>query len=269
MPKPKTDVKKTTDVNIRKDAISWLLHSIKILLGDESIRRYIILELNPTLKNSSTKDLRTFDAFVIQGKTREDKNKEIEKYLKHTIKLKGIVVFTATNVQQHDKDMETHFQSYIIDNEHKKIYVIDPAFNKNGERFVGIYYAEVTHEVIKPFFEEKGYEVQFVHLSKPAQTTTDDVFCQSWSLLILLNLLENKSYKKDIEFQIPSKKKDKYKMLLNFYQIIFNHMPELRENLKAEYDGSIIEAGFSQDEETRLLNFDTYELLQSMTESEI
>jgi len=263
MPKTKSDE------NIRKDAISWLLHSIKILLGDESIRRYMILNLNPNFKNNSVKDLRTFDAFVKPGKTREDKNKEIETYLKRVIKLKGIVVFTATNVQQHDKDMETHFQSYIIDNENKKIYVIDPAFNKNGERFVGIYYAEVTHEVIKPFFEEKKYEVKFVHLSKQAQTTTDDVFCQSWSLLILLSLLENKNYKTVMEVKIPTKKIDKYKMLLGFYQTMFNHMPDLRENLRTEYEGSIIEAKFSKEEETRLLNLNAYELLMSMKESEM
>jgi hypothetical protein len=165
--------------------------------------------------------------------------------------------------------METHFQSYIIDNENKKIYVIDPAFNKNGERFVGIYYAEVTHEVIKPFFEEKKYEVKFVHLSKPAQTTTDDVFCQSWSLLILLSLLENKNYKTVMEIKIPTKKIDKYKMLLEFYKTMFNHMPDLRENLRTEYEGSIIEAKFSKEEETRLLNLNAYELLMSMKESEM
>ena len=273
MPKPKSDSKKTNNNNNnnnnRKNAISWLLHSIKILLGDEGIRRYIILNFNPTLKNKSIKDLRTFDAFIKKGKTRADKNKEIENYLKHAIKLKGIVVFTATNVQQDDNDIETHFQSYIIDNKNKKIYVIDPAFNKNGERFVGIYYAEVTHEVIKPFLEAKGYEVNFVHLTKPAQTTTDDVFCQSWSLLILLNLLDDNNYEKNVEFNIPSKKIEKYNMLLTFYKTIFNHMPELRENLKFEYNGSIIDARFSQEEETELLNINTYELLQSMKDSDM
>jgi hypothetical protein len=275
---PKTDEKEKKKKEkairadaIRADAISWLLHSIKIILGDESIRKYIILHYNPTLTHNLKKDIRTFDAFIKPGKTRADKNKEIEKYLKYAIKLKNdIVVFTATNVQQHDEDMETHFQSFIIDNENKKLYVIDPAFDKNGERFVGIYYAEVTHEVIKPFFEENDYEVNFVHLSKPAQTTTDDVFCQSWSLLILLNLLDEKNYEKDIEFNIPSKKIDKYEMLLEFYKTIFNHMPDLRENLKAEYDGTIInDSGFDEEEQDVLLSFNTYDLLTSMKKSDV
>ena len=54
----------------RQEAISWMLHSLKILLGDESIRRYIILKYNPDITNQSKKSIRTFDAFVQKGKTR-------------------------------------------------------------------------------------------------------------------------------------------------------------------------------------------------------
>jgi hypothetical protein len=81
--------------------------------------------------------------------------------------------------------------------------------------------------------------------------------------------LDDNNYEKNVEFNIPSKKIEKYSMLLTFYKTIFNHMPELRENLKFEYDGSIIEAGFSKEEETELLNIDTYELLQSMKNSDM
>ena len=52
-------------------SISWLLHSIKILLGDESIRRYIILNDFPKLKHQLKKDIRTFDPFV--KKRKQDK----------------------------------------------------------------------------------------------------------------------------------------------------------------------------------------------------
>ena len=267
---PKTNENEKKIKKKKADAISWLLHSIKILLGDESIRRYIILNYNPRLKHQLEKDIRTFDAFVQPGKTRSDKNKEIEKYLKYAIKLKkDIVVFTATNVQQHDQDMETHFQSYIVDNDNKCVYVIDPAFNKNKHNFVGIYYAEVTHEVIKPFFEKNDYKVKFVRLTKPAQTTTDDVFCQSWSLLILLNLLNNNIYKDDLEFDIPSTKLEKYDILLEFYKTIFTHMPELRANLKAEYEGSIKDYRFDRDDEKELLSYDPYDLLMSMKKSDM
>ena len=139
-------------------SISWLLHSIKILLGDESIRRYIILNDFPKLKHNYKKAIRTFDPFVKKKKTRQDKYKEIEKYLDYVIKLKkDIVVFTATNVQQNKEDNETHYQTFIVDNDDKKVYAIDPAYNKGNDNFIGIYYPEVTHESIKPFLELKGF----------------------------------------------------------------------------------------------------------------
>lgn len=241
---------------MKQNAISWLLHSIKILLGDESIRRYIILKYNPELKYKN--HIKTFDAFIKSGKTREHKNKEIKKYLQAISRLKkDIVVFTATNVQQDKEDIETHFQSFIVDNNNKKVYGIDPAYNKNEEDFIGIYYAEILHETIKPFFENKQYQFHLVRLSRPAQTTTDDVFCQSWSLLILLKIMENKDYEKDVEIYIPSNKIDKYRMLLEFYKQIFIDMPELVDNLKAEYEGSI-------NDFPELLEFDVGTLLMSM-----
>ena len=140
---------KSVSKKMKQNAISWLLHSIKILLGDESIRRYIILKYNPELKNKN--HIKTFDAFIKSGKTREHKHKEIKKYLQAISRLKkDIVVFTATNVQKDEEDIETHFQSFIVDNNNKKVYGIDPAYDKNEEDFIGIYYAEILHETIKP-----------------------------------------------------------------------------------------------------------------------
>jgi len=263
-------------------AISWLLHSIKILLGDESIRRYIILNTIPNLKHTLTKDIRTFSPFIKKNKTRQDKYKSIEKYLNYVVKLDSIIVFTATNIQQHEDDNETHFQSFIVDNDNKIVYVVDPAFDKNKEDYIGIYYAEVTHEMIKPYFESKNYSVNFIHLERPAQSTKNDVFCQSWSLLILLELLENNKYKykkSDLEIKIPKLKLERYKKLLDFYKAIFKTMPELQENLREEYKGSIrdsntaFEATATETEDTlteiqkqELLEIDAYELLKSMDE---
>ena len=253
--------RRTPHKRMKQNAISWLLHSIKILLGDESIRRYIILKYNPELKYKN--HIKTFNAFIKPGKTREHKHKEIKKYLQAISRLKkDIVVFTATNVLQDEEDIETHFQSFIVDNNNKKVYGIDPAYNKNEEDFIGIYYAEILHDTIKPFFENKQYQFHLVRLSRPAQTTTDDVFCQSWSLLILLKIMENKDYEKDVEIYIPSRKLDKYHMLLEFYKQIFMDMPELLDNLKAEYEGSI--SDFPE-----LLEFDVGSLLMSMKKDDM
>lgn len=268
-------------------AISWLLHSIKIILGDESIRRYIILNTIHYLKHTLKKDIRTFDPFVKKNKTRQDKYKIIEKYLDYVITLDDIIVFTATNVQQHENDNETHYQSFIVDNDNKKVYVIDPAFDKKQENYIGIYYAEVTHESIKPYFETNGYNVSFIHLERPAQSTKNDVFCQTWSLLILLEILENNKYKEhSLEIKIPKLKLERYKKLLDFYKAIFKNMPELQENLREEYKGSISDAAtafdtaetetvtetsdtedlLTEEQKQQLLEIDVYELLESMDE---
>jgi hypothetical protein len=83
---------KSVSKKMKQNAISWLLHSIKILLGDESIRRYIILKYNPELKNKN--HIKTFDAFIKSGKTREHKHKEIKKYLQAISRLKKDIVST-------------------------------------------------------------------------------------------------------------------------------------------------------------------------------
>jgi hypothetical protein len=251
-------------------ATSWLLHSIKILLGDESIRHYIIAHYFPELKYKLKKHIRTFDAFVPKGTTRNDKYDKITKYLESIENLqKDIVVFTATNVQQNDEDDETHFQSFIVDNEKKQVYVIDPALDKKKPNFIGIYYPEITIELIKPHFEEKGYNVKFIQLSRPAQTETDDVFCQSWSLIILLEMINDNNYEKNEEYKIPYRKGDKYGILLEFYKGIFVEMPELIDNLREEYVGTINELSLRKNEKNELLRHDPYRLLQSMTKEDM
>jgi hypothetical protein len=259
-------------MSLKELSISWLLHSIKILLGDESIRRYIIVEKFPHLKHKLKKDIRTFGPFVKKRKTREDKFKEIETYLEYIINLKNDnVVFTATNVQKNVDDNETHYQSFIVDNINKKAYAIDPAYNKNEENFIGIYYAEITHEVIKPFLESKGYDFKFIPLSRPAQSTTNDVFCQTWSLLILLDLLKTKKYEDpNMEYKIPSTQLNCYEMILEFYKDIFlDSMPELLENLQEEYNGSINENYYTEEEKEKFLKIDVAGLLYQMKKGDI
>ena len=58
-------------MTLKSLSISWLLHSIKILLGDESIRRYIILndfpKLKHQLKKDILKDIRNRHNLTVQG----------------------------------------------------------------------------------------------------------------------------------------------------------------------------------------------------------
>jgi hypothetical protein len=257
----------------RKEAISWMLHSLKILLGDESIRRYIILKYNPDITNKAKKCIRTFNAFVQKGKTRQDKAKKIIEYCDDMSKRKGIVVFTATNIQQDPLDNETHFQSYILDNNTKTIYIIDPAYDRNKPGNAGIYMAEVSNEVIIPFFKKKGYETVFVDLNTPAQVSEGDVFCQSWSLYILLQMLKKNEYHNNVSFQIPKSQIDKYDLLLRFYKQLFIDMPELGANLKTEYDAEILDArgpnSPTKAQKEEIIDINPVELLLSMKNSEM
>ena len=158
-----------------------------------------------------------------------------------------------------------------MDNNNKKAYVIDPAYDKNEDEFIGIYYAEVTHEVIKPFLESKGYKLEFIPLSRPAQSTTNDVFCQTWSLLILLDLIKTKKYEDPhMEYKIPSTELKCYEIILDFYKDIFiDSMPELLENLQEEYNGSINDNDETEEQKEKLLKIDVAGLLYQMKKIDI
>ena len=267
MPRSKKSKSKATK---KTNAISWILHALKIVMGDESIRQEILLHYHPSLHRGNITALKridprkhgkehvfTFDAFVKTEDTDasfevaiERKRAEIRRYLSEVIKMKGIIVFTATNIQQYAEDYETHFQTFIVDNDKKTVLAIDPAYDKTALKASkkkniltpnqGIYYAEVTHEVIKPFFQENApdYEFKLVPLSHPAQIAFDDVFCQSWSLYILDSLLSNPEIE---EFEIPATQIEKYDMILGFYKRIFKDIPTLKNYLKFEYEGEIID----------------------------
>jgi len=257
----------------RSKSISWLLHALKIVLGDESIRRYIIIKYNHGLENQAKKCIRTFNAFVQKGKTREDKAQTIVNFCDEMKKRTGTFVFTATNIQRDPLDMETHFQSYIVNNILKKIFIVDPAFDKTKEGKAGIYMAEVSTEVVIPFFEKHGYQSHFIDLSSPAQVCDGDVFCQSWSLLILLNKLRNNEFLHDYSFEIPGAQIDKYDMLLQFYQQIFTDLPELGDNLRTEYEAEITNVrgpnAPTKLQKEGMLKIDPVELLLSMTKEDM
>lgn len=209
-------------------AVSWVILAMRDIMGRESVRNNIITKFVPEIPNAT--HMKTFDAFQ-QYKTAPYTNKQnkILKYCEKIIKLKNKVVFTASNIQQNATDIETHYQSFLVDNTDKKLYVIDPAKPKIG---YGIYEPMITYETLQPFFESKGYTVQYIELSNPAQTKTEDVFCQSWSLYILLDILRNGIHR----VQIPKSQLKKYEVLLDFYKNVL-----LDQNIANELNETYIE----------------------------
>ena len=211
--------------NDREIAISWALDAVKDVLGTQNTRNKIIKTFFPPIKNA--KHLKTFDAFQqYECMPFNDKENEILEYCEEIILLKNYVVFTATNIQENEDDQETHYQTYIVDNTNKILYAIDPAINPKKKYGYGIYKPMITYKTIQPFFEKNGYQFQYVKLMNPAQTLTEDVFCQSWTLYILLEVLASGVSTRstlemdDILINIPKKQIDKYELLLNFYKQI-------------------------------------------------
>jgi hypothetical protein len=229
----------TRSETIRKITISWALEAMKTVLGYEDVRNAIIKHYFPQIENPE--EMRTFDAFQ-QYETPPfiDKAMEITDYCEDIIEddgVTGVLVMTAANIQDSAKDRFTHYQSFIIDKDSKKVHVIDPASKENG---VGIYEAAITETVVLPIFRSHDYDCQFVSLTHPAQTNKGDVFCQTWTLVILLKALE-KMYSHSnkfigvIDIPAPRPKLKKYSMLLEFFKNILENVPEVGRELAIEY----------------------------------
>ena len=265
----------TRDDVLRNIAISWCLHSMKEVLGMEEIRNIIIRHFIPNLRYIDK--IRTFDAFQQYDKPPfDDKKKEIIEHCKKIIKWKSLGIFTATNIQINADDNETHYQCFIVDNKNKKVYAIDPAMDHTTETGYGIYDPTVSYEVIQPFFEKKGYTFQYIRLTNPAQINEEDVFCQSWSLHILINVLLQNKYTIDI----PKQQIDKYVILLEFYKEILD-IQDVSTELDYVYKHNIdthtdfIEKNAKKEMKkygltiNDLLNIEPSKLIKSMSASEM
>jgi len=237
----------------REQVVSWILHSLKGVLGYEDIRKEIILSLFPSVQNPD--HIKTFDAHISYTskasytKHYQKKVDGILKYCKSAMDLDDYTVFTATNLEEYrtkaqGRDTETHYQMFVIDNTHKTLFVIDPALKPNKKP--GIYVPQVALEIVMPFFKEHDYKTTFVPLSHPAQTDDSednaDVFCQSWTLYILLELLKQgqKTKKADhtfsgITIDIPKDQSKRYQLLLKFYKNILRTIPIVGTVLNQEY----------------------------------
>jgi len=230
----------------REDAISWVLHSVKNVLGYEDNRKMVLQRFIPILPN--IEHVRTFEATIEYkegnkkdyDKKYEKKIDELQNYCREVMQFDDYVVFTATNIEEFredERDLETHYQMFIVDNKNRKLYVIDPAI-KNGKTY-GIYIPQVAVEIIMPFFKENGFKTQFVKLKYPAQTNNSeenaDIFCQSWSLYILIEFLKDNENLENVTINIPRSQEERYDILLHFYKELFSSISTLQSDLKKEF----------------------------------
>ncbi len=97
----------------------------------------------------------------------------------------------------------------------------------------GIYQPYIAVQTIKPFFEQKNYNVEWLHTVNTCQIDANDVFCQSWSLYLQV------MYFNAPQIEIPEDQYGKYELLLKFYKRITLAIPEFCENLNTLYYNQI------------------------------
>jgi hypothetical protein len=276
---PRKTLKKRVPIYNRADAISWVLHALKKVLGYDEIRKSIIEHYYPSVKNPEY--IKTFDAQIEEYSDIDDyhdkyydKMDDILDYCEDIMELDDYVVFTATNIEEFrniGRDIETHYQTFIVDNKNHQMFTIDPALKSNGKP--GIYTAQIAMEEIMPFFEDNGYKTQFIRLINPAQTDdsdeTADIFCQSWSLYILIQVLEkhkNNNFTR-VVIDIPKSQLDRYSVLLKFYKDIVTNIPNVNQILNEEYVSELNE--YKKTGYTKLNKLNASDLLLTITPEEM
>jgi len=211
---------------------SWIIIAVKTVIGYTDVRNKILKEcIDPKYKN------------IVYGPTFSINGKEnLNEYLDDIITLmndnkKKIILFTCTNDFgiTSKKSIETHYQTFIIDTFNRNVIMIDPSRKHTESGIYSPYAAWYIGKYIKHRIE---CNINWLNLKNPCQVYTKDMFCQSWSLYLLItamnnDILNNPNYVVNIPFELE----EKYKILLKFYAIVFkikyikNILPEVWDYL--------------------------------------
>lgn len=162
--------------------VSWILFSIREVMGLKMVRNEILSTLLPRAIVDQTVLGETFGS--------ESKPVDLDRYMKQVVQLhdsrqrsKSFLIFTGINRPQYG---ETHYQGFIVDFHSKTIYVADPARTKDGH---GIYKPYLAEQQVIPFFSQHQFHWRYIETIHPCQTSTGDVFCQSWTLYLMITFL--------------------------------------------------------------------------------
>jgi len=222
------------------DMVSWILFSIREVIGYADIRKQIILHWL-TEKNiiNVNKEIITINP---ERKDDSEVVKLCTQIIGDTNPINNLFIFTGTNLPD-PRTKETHYNIFIIDKSIKKLYIIDPASKlvKRGRSYIakeGIYSPYLANDTIIPFFEKYRYTHTFIASQNAAQTNIGDVFCQSWTLLMLKLFLDNDNPQKEM-IDIPKKQEKKYQLLLDFYKYILTNFPSIQPILNTQYQYNI------------------------------
>jgi hypothetical protein len=235
-----------------KVTISWVLYSLREVLGYEHIRTSILKNELVSAKSPT----------IVYGPTfaQEYDPEDLLRYLMSILKLQNKrVLFTASNLPDL-QTQETHYQTYIVDTSKKTVLMIDPARKVSGK---GIYPPIVSRDIIRPYFDDAGYTVSWIDTSSACQIKLQDVFCQSWSLYLQIQAILNPG----VRIEIPKMQNKKYELLLKFFQKIITY-PDVCLDLKKVFKAQIRKAKLSvisEEEKERMLPQNPCTILRNMS----
>lgn len=201
-------------------AVSWVLYSIREILGIDSLRNQILASF---IKKEYLDQItlgRTFGS--------DSKFQQMQSYLQdliiHQIN-KRYTIFTGINRPQYG---ETHYQGFIVDQLRKILYIADPAYTRNGP---GIYKPYLAELQVIPLFKKQKYQTVYIPLTNPCQMDMDDVFCQSWTLYIMIEFINHRFE----TVRIPESAHERYHILKKFYKKILKSCPDFCPLLQEYY----------------------------------
>ena len=216
------------------DMASWILYSMRELMGLTSVREMIIISL---VKSVGMQNVCPIISMTDPERKDDSTVHTLCEMIIHDTTPNKIFIFTGTNLPD-TRSNETHYNIFIVNKDKKELLVIDPAIvlNKRTNTVeVGIYTPFLATNTVIPHFSHYSYNCAFISLTNTAQTNSSDVFCQTWTLAILKLYLETQT----IPVDIPQSQQDRYGILYTFYMQVLALFPNLQQRLNEMYKENI------------------------------
>jgi hypothetical protein len=170
-----------------------------------------------------------------------------------------IIVFSAANLRD-PETKETHYQSFILNKRERTLTCIDPAATSSGD---GIYTPYVAQRISK-FLASKKYTTIIPPVGFACQSSPTDIFCQTWSVILLHHFLNSHSPFFPRGGRAPNDR-EKGEILLKFYR---DNLEIICEKLHEEYRANLRSDIFPGTSFFRgcLLEYDPCELFDELTD---
>ncbi len=209
--------------------ISWILYSIRQTIGLTKVRNRVLQNI---IRDIICEDEIFFGQTFTQGDVFDDIYDMINDF---QMSEKRYLIFTSNGEirerkknKRHNDQVESHYISFILDKLTKITGIIDPS-RDNGKD--GIYYPKIGIS-LESIFEQIGYKVEWLDTTYPCQIAYHDVFCQSWTLFLIIQYFKTGYFKKKCtKINIPQDQDAKYKILLDFFKELLTHKIFVKELL--------------------------------------